>query len=185
VLTLLQEFQAQTGAAFLFVAHNLAVVRNFCDRVAVMYLGKIVEIAARDRLYADPQHPYTQALLSPAPVPSPRLERARQRIVLQGDPRQIRPQAVDSALAAGRPRTYVPLLSRHWGTTPPRMPSPAIFQDDRTATLAEDRAVGGWTSASRPGCRNVIRLQPSPMASTSLYLSTFTFPALLRGDVNS
>jgi peptide/nickel transport system ATP-binding protein len=86
VLTLLQEFQAQTGAAFLFVAHNLAVVRNFCDRVAVMYLGKIVEIAARDRLYADPQHPYTQALLSPAPVPSPRLERARQRIVLQGDP---------------------------------------------------------------------------------------------------
>ena len=85
VVNLLAEVQEQLGLAYLFIAHDLSVVRHVADRVAVMYLGKIVEIGTRDDVYLRPAHPYTQALLSAVPVPDPDRERERERIVLKGD----------------------------------------------------------------------------------------------------
>jgi oligopeptide/dipeptide ABC transporter ATP-binding protein len=85
IINLLERLKAELGLSYLFVAHDLSVVRHIADRVAVMYLGRLAEIGSVDEVYDRPAHPYTQALLSAIPLPDPRKERLRRRIVLQGD----------------------------------------------------------------------------------------------------
>lgn len=85
VVNLLEELQQRLGLTYLFISHDLSMVRHIANRVAVMYLGRIVELASRDALYEDPKHPYSQALLSAVPEPDPQTESRRQRIVLRGD----------------------------------------------------------------------------------------------------
>ncbi len=103
VLNLMKDLQEEFGLSYLFIAHNLAVVEHFCDRIAVMYLGRIVETGTRDALYRNPLHPYTRALLSAAPMPDPRA--TKRRIMLLGDvpsPIHIKGEDITAKLAKMR-----------------------------------------------------------------------------------
>ncbi|HEY3149974.1 MAG TPA: oligopeptide/dipeptide ABC transporter ATP-binding protein, partial [Dongiaceae bacterium] len=85
IINLLRKLQAELGLSLLFISHNLSVVRHISHRVMVLYLGRIMEIAERDAFYANPMHPYSKALISAIPLPDPKAERARERVMLQGD----------------------------------------------------------------------------------------------------
>jgi oligopeptide/dipeptide ABC transporter ATP-binding protein len=92
IVNLLQELQSELGLTYLFIAHDLSIVRHISHRVAIMYAGKIVELASRDEIYRKPKHPYTEALLSAVPIPDPTVERERTRIMLPGEiPNPISP----------------------------------------------------------------------------------------------
>jgi len=92
VVNLLEALQDRLGLTYLFISHDLSMVRHIADRIAVMYLGRVVELAPRDQLYGAPQHPYTQALLSAVPIPDPAIEAKRERLILKGDvPSPMRP----------------------------------------------------------------------------------------------
>jgi oligopeptide/dipeptide ABC transporter ATP-binding protein len=94
IVNLLQELQEELGLTYLFIAHDLSVVRHISHRVAIMYAGKIVEIADRSEIYTQPKHPYTEALLSAVPIPDPEIQKDRKRIILSGEiPNPVTPPA--------------------------------------------------------------------------------------------
>jgi oligopeptide transport system ATP-binding protein len=125
IINLLEELQSRLGLTYLFIAHDLSVVRHISDRVVVMYLGKVVEVADRQTLYEAPLHPYTRALLSAVPIPDPKLEATRERTVLRGEiPSPLTPPGgcvfhTRCPIAEARCTAEIPQLREiqpgHWG----------------------------------------------------------------------
>ena len=125
IINLLEELQSRLGLTYLFIAHDLSVVRHISDRVVVMYLGKVAEVADRQALYEAPVHPYTRALLSAVPIPDPKLEATRERTVLRGEvPSSLTPPAgcvfhPRCPIAEARCSAEIPRLREihpgHWG----------------------------------------------------------------------
>jgi peptide/nickel transport system ATP-binding protein len=140
ILNLLRDLQAELGFSCLFITHDLATVEFLCDRVAVMYLGQIVELASRRALFRDPQHPYTQALLSAALVPDPTVQRARRRVVLDGD--------IPSPLA--------PPSGCRFHTRCPLHPESAPASDEEVPALRE------YAAGHLVACHLVDRDKPAP-----------------------
>jgi oligopeptide/dipeptide ABC transporter ATP-binding protein len=148
ILQLLRRLQRERGLSYLFVSHDLSVMRQIADRIAVMYLGQIVEIAETEELFTNPRHPYTQALLSAAPVADPKVQGARRRVVLAGDP----PSPVDPPSGC-RFRTRCPLARQECATERPPLDrggaaghlSACFFPVQTTAelALAQQRRVSG------------------------------------------
>ena len=128
IVNLLEELQERFDLTYVVIAHDLAVVRHISDRVAVMYLGRIVEVAPADDLYQHPLHPYTIALLSAIPIPDPVVEEHRQRILLAGDlpsPADPRPAAASTPAAPSANPPAATTRSRSSASSAPTTPSPA------------------------------------------------------------
>jgi len=155
-MNLLEQLQVQKSLTYLFISHDLRAIRHVSDRIAVMYLGKLVEVAAAESVYEDPLMPYTKALISAVPVPDPIIEAARKRIVLQGDvPSPINPpQAVVSTPVVLMRSRLAAKSSRLWwrsSTTLCRLPSGLVL-DSRILT----RLIPG----KPPGCGRLRKAMP-------------------------
>jgi oligopeptide/dipeptide ABC transporter ATP-binding protein len=144
VINLLQDLRAQLSLTCVFISHDLGVVEHVSDRVAVMYAGKIVELATADALYREPRHPYAAALLSAAPVTDPDLARQRRRMTIEGDilRRSSHRPAAGSTRAARWPRTAAGSRSRSWNRQRRSGPRHGLSLPHRGAAPAASRTAG-------------------------------------------